>query len=530
MSAGPSSLRDEIPVLNPATLEPVGVVAATEPAGVAEAVAEARLAQERWAGEPFPVRRHLLRRAAHVLLESLDEVCRTVVAETGKPLVEAIATEVFVSLDALVWLARNAERVLRDEPVPMRQPYLLHKRGLLRYEPVGVVGILSPWNLPFAIPFTQAATAVAAGNAAIVKPSRLTPLSGALVEEVFRRAGAPAGLVRVVQGSGETVGEALLRCRGVGTIAFTGSAGTGRVVAARAAERLCPVVLELGGKDPMLVLADADLERAIEGALWGSFTNCGQVCAAIERIYVQSSLFEPFVEGLAARARALRLGRGDDPDVELGPLISEEQRTRVEDLVADAVAAGAEVAAGGARADVGLPGWFHEPTVLVGEPDRARLRREEIFGPVVTVVEIANEEDGIRRANDSPFGLGASVWTRDRAAAAHVASRLQAGLVWTNDVAYSYGACQVPWGGRGESGYGRTHGRDGLRAFCHVKFTDADPGRLTPPWWFPYDARVADGFRGALGLLYGAGPRARVRAAWRQRRGIVALGRKALRR
>ena len=387
--------------------------------------------------------------------------------------------------------------------------------------------IVSPWNFPFSIPFTQVAAAIASGNAAVVKPAELTPLSGAWVEEVFRRAGAPSGLVRVVQGAGDVVGDALVRARGVAKIVFTGSGEVGRAVATRAAERLCPVTLELGGKDPMLVLADADLERAVEGALWGSFSNCGQICSGVERIYVEGELFEPFVERLSLRAEALRLGRGDDPDVELGPLISEEQRARVEEVVADAVAAGAEIAAGGGRPDIELPGWFLEPTVLVGEPASARVSDEEIFGPVVTVAQIANVEEGIHRANASAYGLGASVWTRDRAKARAVAARLEAGSVWTNDVAYSYGACQAPWGGRRESGFGRTHARHGLRDLSHPKFTDADSGRVSPPWWFPYDEQAADGFRGALGVLYGSGPTARARALWHHRRGLATLGRRA---
>ena len=528
MSTSFPSLAGELRVVNPATLEEVGTVQPTEPEGVGETVAEAKLAQERWAREPAARRAAVLREAARIVLESCDEIASTIVAETGKPRLEAITTEVFVSLDTLTWLARNAGRVLRAERLRFPQPHLLHKRAWLTHDPIGVVAIVSPWNFPFSIPFTQAAAAVAAGNAAVVKPAELTPLSGAWVEEIFRRAGAPSGLVRVVQGEGAVVGDALVRARGVGRIVFTGSGETGRSVAVRAAERLCPVTLELGGKDPMLVLSDAHLDRAVEGALWGAFSNCGQICSGVERIYVEGDLFAPFVDRLAARADALRLGHGDDPDVDLGPLISESQRSHVEELVGDAVAAGAAVVAGGGRPELPLPGWFHQPTVLVGEPAGARITREEIFGPVVTIVQIDNMEDGIRRANASTFGLGASVWTRDRVRARDVAERLDAGSVWTNDVAYSYGACQAPWGGRKESGFGRTHARAGLLDLTHTKFVDADSGRIRPPWWFPYDERLADGFRGALGVLYGSGAGARVRSLADRRSGLASLGRRAL--
>jgi len=516
--------------LNPATLEPVGVVPVTEPEGVAEAVAEARFAQRQWAARSLEERRRLLRAVAGVLLERADEICATIVAETGKPRLEAVTTELFVALDTAAWLARNLGRLLGDERVPFRQPYALHKRGALSYEPVGVVGIVAPWNFPFSIPFTQAATAIAAGNAAVIKPSELTPLSGEWVETAFAAAGSPAGLVRVVQGTGPSAGEALVRAPGVDALVFTGSAATGRLVAERAATRLCPVTLELGGKDPMLVLADADLPRAIEGALWGSFSNCGQICSGVERIYVEGNLYEPFVEGLARRARTLRLGRGDVPSTDLGPLISEGQRQRVEELVADAVEQGAEVVTGGGRPDIGLPGWFHQPTVLAGEPAVARLRSEEVFGPVVTVVRIANAADGIARANDSAFGLGASVWTRDAARARAVAVQLDAGSVWTNDVAYSYGTCQAPWGGRKGSGYGRTHGKQGLYGLSHVKFVDADSGRLSPPWWFPYGEGAAEGFAGVLQGAFGSGVVARTLGLWRHRRGVLELVRRSAKR
>jgi acyl-CoA reductase-like NAD-dependent aldehyde dehydrogenase len=518
----------ELEVRNPATLELVGAVPATAPASVQEVVAEARLAQERWGESTWEERRSLLGRVASYLLDDLDEVTVTITAETGKPLAEAITTDAISALDGLVWLGANAERVLRAERLRFPQPYLRHKRGWLVYEPRGVVGIVSPWNYPLGIPLTQVATAVAAGNAAVLKPSELAPLTGAWVGRAFEAAGAPPGLVRVIQGDGRT-GEALVRARGLAKLVFTGSARVGRKVGAAAGERLVPVTLELGGKDPMLVFDDADLDRAVDGAVWGSFLNCGQTCSGIERIYVHRALYEPFVEELARRTRALRIGRGDQSGVDLGPLISEEQRTRVEELVADALTCGAVARTGAQRPETTLAGWFYEPTVLVDVPADARLHGEEIFGPVVVAAPFGDEDEAVRLANDSRFGLGASVWTRDAVRARRVSARLEAGSVWTNDFSYSYATSQASWGGRKESGFGRSHSKHALYEMSNVKYVDADRGRVGVPWWYPYDDRLTDGFRGALGLFYRQGVRAKAATAWRYRGGLVELGRRYLR-
>jgi acyl-CoA reductase-like NAD-dependent aldehyde dehydrogenase len=329
----------ELRPLNPATLELVGTVPVSPPEEVAEAVVEARLAGGRWAQASFAERRALLGRVAAELLDAADDVAATVTVETGKPLVESYTAELFVGLDNLVWAAANAGRVLRPERVRFHQPHLRHKRGRLLYEPLGVIGVISPWNFPFSIPFTQAAFAVAAGNGVVVKPSELTPLSGIWVQRVFEAAGAPSGLVRVVQGGVET-GEELVRAPGVAKVVFTGSGASGRRVAAAAGERLRSVTLELGGKDPMLVFEDADLDRTVAGALWGAFSNCGQVCSAVERIYVARPLHEAFVEELARRTRALRIGHGEELETQLGPLVSEERRAHVEELVDDALSRG----------------------------------------------------------------------------------------------------------------------------------------------------------------------------------------------
>jgi len=500
----------ELRVVNPATLELVGTVAATDPAEVGSLVAAAAAAQAAWAETPVADRARVLLAVSREVLRRADEIADVVVAETGKPRVEAVTSELYPALDALTWLAAEAPRLLEPERVAYPQLHLKHKRATLLYEPIGVVAVISPWNFPFGIPFTQLAYAIAAGNAVVLKPSELTPLSGALAAELFVDAGAP---VRVAQGDG-AVGEALVRAPGVGKVLFTGSAEVGRLVAASAGERLVPVTLELGGKDPMLVLDDADLARAVDGALWSSFTNSGQVCSGVERIYVQGDLYEPFVEELARKARAL----------DLGPLISEEQRDRVAALVDDAVAGGARVLAGARVPE--RPGWFYEPTVLVDVPPAARIERDETFGPVVTVARVVDEEAAVRAANENAYGLGASVWTKDGERAQRVARRLRAGTVWHNDHAYSYASSQATWGGRGESGFGRTHSKHGLYDLTAPKFVDSDSGRVPVPWWYPYDERAADAFRGALAPLYASGLLARIRAAWRERRALLALARR----
>jgi len=519
----------ELRPVDPATLEPVGTVDVTPPEAIAEIVSESRLVQRRWAESAHAERRALLVRVARFLLDSADELAGTVTAETGKPLLESYTAELFLALEQLRWTAANAERIIGGEHVRFTQPYLRHKRGRLHYEPYGAVAVISPWNFPFGIPFTQTIAAVAAGNSVIVKPSEVAPLSGGWVEHAFEEAGAPRGLVRTVHGDA-SAGERLVRARGIAKVFFTGSSLAGAKVAAAAGERLCPVSLELGGKDAMLVFEDADLDRAVEGALWGSFSNCGQTCASVERIYVARDLYQPFVEELGRRAGRLRIGRGSDLQTELGPLVSEQHRAKVEHLVSQAVDGGASATTGGARPNIGLPGWFYEPTVLTGVAADAALMGEEIFGPVVAVEPFGNEHEAVLRANDSAFGLSASVWTRDRGRAARMASLLHAGTVWTNDLQYSYAAGQAPWGGYKDSGFGRTHSIHGLYECTQVKFADWDSGNVPVPWWYPYGEDVLDGFRGLAGVLYRSGIGPKVQAAWRHRRGLLALGRRYVRR
>jgi acyl-CoA reductase-like NAD-dependent aldehyde dehydrogenase len=513
---------------DPATLEIVGSVPIAGAEEVAGAVVIASEAQERWRRTGPEERRRRFETLLEVILDRADEIAGTITSETGKPLVEAYTAELYVAAEHARWLARNASNVL--EPRRLRPPRLVaFKRAYVLREPLGTVAIVSPWNFPFAIPFTQAAAVVSVANAAVIKPSELAPLSGDWVRRVFEEAGFPEGLVAVVHGAAET-GALLVEADGIAKVLFTGSAETGRAVATASGSLLRPVTLELGGKDPMLVFADSDRERALAGALWGSFTNCGQVCAGAERIYVETGIFDEFVSALAERARSLRIGSGRDADTELGPLISESQRERVEALVDDAVERGAEPVAGARRAEVGLPGWFYEPTVLVGSRLDGRVADEELFGPVVTVEPFASEEEGTRLANGSAYGLGASVWTRDSARARRVARALQAGSVWVNDIAYSYYVPAAPWGGAKSSGYGRTHGVEGLLELVSTKYVDEDSGRVPVPWWFPYGRKTLDGLVGSLDLLYRNGLRRRARTAARHRAGLIHLGRRYARR
>jgi acyl-CoA reductase-like NAD-dependent aldehyde dehydrogenase len=484
----------ELVSVSPATLEPVGAVRRTDPDELPRLIEDARRAQARWWDAGAASRAAVLRETARVVRAHADEIAASIVAETAKPRTEAIANELYAAVDHSLWLAKHTPRVLADERVRFSQLHLKTKKAWHVYEPLGVVAAITPWNIPFAIPFADAATAIAAGNAVVVKPSELTPLTAEWVPRVLEEAGAPAGLVQVVQGEA-SVGEALVAEPGIAKIFFTGSVATGRRVAAAAGARGCPVALELGGKDPFVVFADADLDRALDGALFAAFLNAGQACVSTERIYVERSVYNEFVQRLERRARELALG------AEVGPLISERQRRRVEELAPGAV-----------RPD--RRGWFLEPAVV-----RGPLPDEEIFGPVVSVEPFDGEADAIRMASDSEFGLAASVWSRDLAKADRVARRIEAGMVWVNDFGYSFATGQAAWGGMKSSGFGRMGSKHGLYACVRIKYLDSDRGRLKPAWWFPYDARTESALRALLDVLYGEGVE-RWRAAWRHRNAI----------
>jgi acyl-CoA reductase-like NAD-dependent aldehyde dehydrogenase len=340
-----------------------------------------------------------------------------------------------------------------------------------------------------------------AGNGVVLKPASLTPLLGERIRETFEKAGLPEGLVRVVHGGGK-IGSALCESS-ARKIFFTGSVEVGRKVGEICASQLKGSVLELGGKDPQIVCADADLANAISGCVWGGFANAGQTCSGIERTYVVRDVADRFVEGVVRRASELTVGDPMEWETEIGPMVSTDQFGVVSDLVDDALANGAERVAGGPRDVPGFSGRFMAPTVLAGVEDEMRIMKEEIFGPVVPIIVVDSEEEALARANDSNFGLGASVWTKDRAKGERMARRIESGMVWINDHSFTHGACQCSWGGVKESGLGRSHSKFGFYECVDVKLVAWEPGVTRDFWWQPYDRTLGEAVRATARLLYG---------------------------
>ena len=475
--------------IDPVTNEVVARFQATRLDDVPEILNLARQAQNEWAARPLTERCAALLGLRDAIYSRRDHIADAISRETGKPRVEAIFAEVFLSLDTTNFLARQAPRWLRAERVPHHNLALRAKSGWMEFHPQGVVAVISPWNYPFSIPITQIAPALVAGNAVLLKPSELTPGIGVLIGELIEQAKFPRGLVQILQGAGD-LGAAIVDA-GPDKVFFTGSVATGRHIAEACGRKLISSVLELGGKDAMIVLADADLETASSAAIWGGFTNCGQACLSVERIYVERSVAEPFTRLCVEKTRKLRVGPASDPDVEIGPMIRAHQLERVEQQLREAVERGAEILTGGnPRADLG-PNFF-EPTVVTRVDHSMQLMREETFGPVIAIHTLASVEEAVALANDSPFGLSASVWTGDSRRGAEIASHIRAGSVMVNDVASYYGICEAPHGGPGASGWGHTHSRLGLLEMVQVKYIDVDRlPRIAKSWWFGYTAELA---------------------------------------
>jgi acyl-CoA reductase-like NAD-dependent aldehyde dehydrogenase len=492
---------------SPSTGEKMGSVETISPARVQTIVDEVAEVQPFWAALSLDNRARYFRRAADVLLTELDELAELISTEQGKPRVESYTMELLPTVDALRWIANAGPEILAPEKVPFPQLFLKTKQAHFSYEPIGVVGVISPWNYPWSIPFGEVAIALMAGNGVVLKPASLTPLIGERIRGVFEKAGFPEGLVRTVHGGGR-IGDALTKSS-VGKVFFTGSVEVGYKVGQAAAKRMKGAVLELGGKDPMIVCADADLANAVSGAVWGGFSNAGQTCSGIERVYVHKDVAERFTLGVVRETKRLQVGDPLDWDVEIGPMVSDEQADLVLELVQDALSSGAKQLAGGevrARDLVGpktLTGRFIAPIVLTGVTHEMRIMKEEIFGPVLPIVVVENDEEALSLANDSEFGLGASVWTKDRDKGERMAREIESGMVWINDHSFSHGACQCSWGGVKDSGLGRSHSKFGFYECVNIKLVAWEPGFTRDFWWQPYDRTLGRAVQASAKLLYG---------------------------
>ena len=493
-----------IPVENPATGETVATVPDLGAEGVAEMAARARAAQGEWEAYGFDGRARVLVRAQKWLMDNAERVIETIVSETGKTYEDAQLAEISYAGNAFGFWAKEGPNYLADESVKSSQVLVKGKKLIMRYRPLGLIGVIGPWNYPLTNSFGDCIPALMAGNSVILKPSEVTPLTSMLMAEGLRECGLPENVFQVATGRGGT-GAALIEH--VDMIMFTGSTKTGRKVAETAAQRLIPASLELGGKDPMIVLSDADLERAANFATYYSMQNAGQTCISIERVYVEEPVYDEFVAKVSEKVRALRVGKPEGfGSVEVGAITFPPQLETIKDHVADAIQKGARVLTGGQQAPGA--GRFYEPTVLVDVDHSMKCMTEETFGPTLPIMKVADADEAVRLANDSPYGLGASVFSKDTARGEAVARRLETGAANVNDAMINYTVLELPMGGAKASGLGSRHGAGGIRKYCSQQAIVVTKLAMKKElFMYPYKSRTSRMFGKALKLMYGRGKR-----------------------
>ncbi|MEZ5308075.1 MAG: aldehyde dehydrogenase family protein [Pyrinomonadaceae bacterium] len=475
---------------NPADGSVVGSARVSSRDEVFKAVADAREAHDLWRRISFSERRRIVMRARQAIIQETEEIARLISKEMGKPVAEAISMEIAPVLDLMQYFAKNSKKLLKPKRRGIGLLALFGRSSTIVNKPLGVIGIISPWNFPFSIPLGEVVMAIMAGNSVVLKPSELTPLTGLKIAEIFETAQLPKNVLHVVSGGGD-VGAALVDAR-PDKVMFTGSVATGRKIAAKAGENLTPVVLELGSKDPMVVFKDADLDKASSAAVWGAFSNAGQACASVERLFVEEDVYERFLELLVEKTDALKLGVGTDPENDLGAMSSARQKEIVEGHVAAFRESGAEILTGGESDDSN----FYPPTVISGADNSMVPMREETFGPTLPVASFETEDEAVDLANDTEFGLTASVWTKDIKRGRRVAEKIVAGTVMVNEVVYTHGIGQTPWGGFKNSGFGRTHGVEGLMEMVATQHIHVNRFYFLPDiWWFGYSESALESFK-----------------------------------
>ncbi len=500
-------IETAVPLKNPATGGIIGQVKRQGAEDLKRAVEAARKAQPAWAALSVKKRMRYIRRVRDRLAARADGVAEVISRSTGKTRVDAMSTEVLPSAMAATYYARIAPRVTRPQKLDMGNILLFNKASQVTRVPFGVVGIISPWNYPFSIPFHEVVTALLAGNAVILKVATQVQLVGEEIAALISAAGLPPGVFSLIHLPGREAGTAMLEA-GVDKLFFTGSTEVGKELMAKAAQTLTPLVLELGGNDAMIVLDDADPYRAAAGAMWAGLSNAGQSCAGVERVYVHQGIYDRFRDQLVKMTAQLKVGPDLSFDVDVGSLTQADQKRKVEKLVDDAVAKGAVVACRAeARGDGDGGGLFFPVMVLENVNDGMSVMREEVFGPVLALEKVTDDAEAVKKANASKYGLTASVWSRSGRRARRVADQLEVGTVTLNDHLMAHGLAEVPWGGFKQSGFGRSHGEIGFLEMTQVRAVVRDRmHRLRRNmWWYPHGKRVYDGLRAAVTVLYGRG-------------------------
>lgn len=500
--------RGEIRSFNKSSGVELGSVPSFSEDDAKAAIERARGAQPAWAALSIEERARIILRFRDVLIDRTDEVAELISKENGKTKVESISMEIAPIAILCTYFAKHAREIL--QPRPIRLHLMRHRGSYVHYRPRGIVLVISPWNFPFSIALGEIVMALLAGNTVVHKPASLTPLIGVKGGELFRQAGLPAGCLEVVTTSGAIASKMIEM--GVQYVNFTGSTTVGKKVAETCGRNLIPCSMELGGKDPAVVCADADLERTANAIVWGAFSNSGQVCASVERVYALAPIHDQLADRIVAKTKQLRQGDplGDNTDV--GAMTDAAQMDVLDQQLADAVKKGARVACGGKRR--AGPGQFFEPTVVLDARDDMEIVHEESFGPVLPIIKVDSEEEAIRRSNDSIYGLNAYVFTRDKEKGRRIAERIEAGTVMINEVLITHGAPETPWGGVKQSGVGRVHSDDGLRSLCeayHVNY-DRIPGMARDPFWYPYSKAIYGGLFRAMRVLFRSGVKSKVDA------------------
>jgi acyl-CoA reductase-like NAD-dependent aldehyde dehydrogenase len=496
---------DGIPVENPATGEIIAHVPDMSAEEVAEMAARGRAAQPEWEAYGLDGRARILLRAQKWVMDNANRVVATICSETGKTFEDAELAEIGYAGNAFGFWAKQGPEYLADERVKSSQVLVKGKKLINRYRPLGLIGVIGPWNYPLTNSFGDCIPALMAGNSVILKPSEVTPLTSMLMAEGLRECGLPENVLQIATGRGGT-GAALIEH--VDMIMFTGSTKTGKKVAETAARRLIPASLELGGKDPMLVLADADVERAANYATYFAMQNAGQTCISIERVYVEEPVYDEFVAKVSEKVRELRVGKPEGPgSVEVGAITFPPQMETIKDHVADAIQKGARVLVGGHEAPGA--GRFFEPTVLVDVDHTMKCMTEETFGPTLPIMKVADTDEAVRLANDSPYGLGASVFSRDTERGEAVARRLESGAANVNDAMINYTVLELPMGGAKASGLGSRHGAGGIRKYCSQQAIVVTPKLAMKKelFMYPYKSRTSKLLAGVFKFLYGRGKR-----------------------